>query len=194
MVTLRPVFASALLLLAGCSHLSRAPEMPTHSHASPTSPVMQAPEPERTAISQVYVQGADTLRPAAFADALRSAMIERGFKVRGADGHAPAGADGAAAITIAHTVAEGREPPVTARTLAYLHPNAPRLLLLVDIGATASTARQAIPTIRVGAIFADTADGSILWSSRLEEDAPADDRQLRRLANRLLASLPAPQS
>ncbi len=183
-----PVSAFSLLLLAGCTQLPQ-PKAPPFSPPTATPETAVPPSSAaRPRLSQVHVNSPDRLRAGAFADALRDELRARGFEVRASETAAPSGEGGAAALTLAHAVAEGATPPANARSLAYLHPNAPRLLLLVDVVAGAGT------TLRVGAVFADTTDGSVLWSFRLEEEPPEDDRQLRRLAGRLLGSLPPPQS
>lgn len=203
MPSLRHAAPLLLLLLAGCAH---TPELKQTTEPAPPggSSAAGGAAALRTRSVQIYVDTTPSesasatdpgwIRAETFALVLRDRLGDRGFEVRSAEAHPPPGNAGTAAVAITRLIADGSPPPTTTRALAYLHPNAPRLLLMVGIekspGPAAMPGRDG--PLLIGALLADTTDGSILWSHRLVENLPTDDRQLRRLADQLLVTLPTP--
>lgn len=95
-------------------------------------------------------------------------------------------------IYVEASLAAGDPVPANARTLTYLHPNAPRLLFFVCLATppTPHTGGHAPDSVVLAAYLADSADGAILWSQRIATRRPISGEQLRLLAMQLLANFP----
>ena len=135
----------------------------------------------------------DQTRAGTIALSLRDQMRQRGFDVREPEATMPPGEAGLAPRTMVRAVAEGQPPPASSRSITYLHPHAPRLLLFVHLQEDPQLGKgPRAPSLALGAFIADSSDGTILWSNRITARPPASDHQLRQLAVELLRTLPNP--
>ena len=187
------------LSLLGCAH--RAGGSGAVANPGRIAAPLLAEHAARSRLLHIYVDAdnvaaapvsADLTHASTVAVSLRDQMRQRGYDVRGTESALPKGEAGATPGALARAVAAGQPPPASSRSITYLHPNAPQLLLFVHLQESPAAATQADskPSVILGAFIADSADGTILWSNRVTARPPATDSQLRLLAVQLLKTLP----
>jgi hypothetical protein len=186
------------ILLGGCTHPA--------GHRPPPPACESLPRPASHAPLHVYVDCAlptessehNRALSASLALTLRGQLRQHGFDVRGAestlrDGNTPSapGETISQLMALAQAIAMGSPAPTSSRAATYLHPNSPRLLLIVCLTPADKIASRRPEELILGGFLVDSATGVVRWSGRASAHTTGDDQGLRLLADKLGHSLSA---